>query len=204
MIKNDENIDEILFEDIPVIPSRFGMGKHNNSHYFLLPLFGLAGLVNHKNNYISSYIMDDKRDCFIEDPLFIVFGFKEFDSDEHNKANNYFNNIENFKFSYYAGNNDNRNLVVYVMKTPSYFTSTYKHIVKGEYSKVCNRYRSAYRRFPFSPTTIANMEAITLKQEWYKKKMEEDLGITIGPNDELWNTFEPQRETFRYVENKAK
>jgi len=188
--------EDILYEDVELPRSAFGMGQYNNSHYFLLPLFRLRGMLAFSNEYIGSYIDDSGRICNIDDRIHIVFKFENFTTSKYQRVNSYFEERKDYKFSYYAGSN-NGNLVCYVLKADKEDSDCYKSIVNGEYSKVPNWYIDRASNFPFSIDVRKRLQGICRKEEWHRNEIEALLDVDLG-NVEQWSAFEPHMEIFRY------
>ena len=200
MKKNDIELEDILFENVEVPMGSFDMKNHNNSHYFLLPLFKIRSIISHEKNYINSYIGDADRTLQIKNPLHVLFRVEDFKSSLFEKININIVNTEGYKFSYYAGHN-NGNLICYVFSRPEEETQCYEDIINGNYSKVPNWYIDRVTRFPFPIDVKRRIQGICRKEGWHKKEMETILDVKIG-DVELWNKFEPHREIFRHVEKK--
>jgi len=189
--------NEILSEDINLPESYLGLAEHNNSHYFLTPMFNIKGVLKYRKNYINSYIGDMGRRTELDSPLYCLFKFKELEGD-YDRVSEYFTTLPQYAFSYYAGTNDKENLVMYVLKASDIDKQDYKNVVEGKYSYVSTRYRATYRKFGFSPNTVQFLEDITLKKPAFKNTMEKFLNVKLDDKAELWNKFEPHREIFRY------
>lgn len=198
MVKNDNNIDEILWEDVSNSNSEFVMGHYNNSHYFLLPLFGLNDLVQFKNNYIGSYIADNARKMHIEKPLILVFSFNSYYGDDCNNVTAYFKELDSYCFSYVVGMKDRKNIVAFVLRATSNIKKDYDHIVEGRYSYVSSRTRDLYKSFPFTKDVRKLLECITLQTRWYKSTSLPYIGETMPYVSELWSYFEEEKEILRY------
>lgn len=199
MTNNENCLEDILWEDVNTERGLFTMGSYNNSHYFLLPLFGLDKLVRYKDNYLGSYIGDRGRECYIENSLFILFGFDELDSGEFERVNKYMQDHPGFKFSYFAGMNKGKNLICYVLKASIADNENYDHITNGRYSYTNRSYRDRYMNFPFVNEVKELLDCICTKDRWYKSKIESELGIVLDYRKELWSFFEPEREILRYA-----
>lgn len=191
---NDQNVTE---EVISLPESYLGLEYHNNSHYFLTPLFGVNYVLKNKN-YVNSYIEDAGRKSVIECPLYCLFKFKTFE--EANKTNTYFEAHPNFGFSYYAGRNNDDNLIMYtlILKNEAEIKD-YKHIVNGRYSFTSESYKEKCKKFGFFKSTLEFVEGVTTKSPKFKENMEEYLNVKLDNKAELWNIFEPKREVFRYA-----
>lgn len=200
MRRSDIQIEEVLYEDVTIPTSAFGMGEYNNSHYFLLPLFKLRGMILYRNNYVGSYIGDHGRICNIENSLHLLFRFEDFKTSAYDKVTNFFESRPDYKFSYYAGHNEN-NLVVYVLKASNEDTDCYKTIVNGDYSQVPNWYIDRCSSYPHTIDVKKRIQGICRKEDWHKAEMEKVLNVTLE-DSELWSPFEAEREIYRYVKKK--
>lgn len=198
MVINKEHMNKVLWEDMDRNSNLFSMGKYNNSHYFLLPLFGLHDLIFFKENYIGTYINDHGRTCYIDCPLFVAFAFDDLESDEFKKVDKYFSDINGFCFSYFFGTNNDDNVIVYVLKADSRIKRDYNNIIEGRYSYVSQRCRDLYKSFPFKQDVLDLLDCITLRDRWYKLQIEQYLDIKLDHVKELWSYFDPKNEILRY------
>lgn len=197
MTKDDENenIDETIDEPIGLPESYLGLSHHNNTHYFLCPLFGVNKVLKYKE-YLNSYIDDAGRKSVIDCPLYCLFKFNNMDDSE--AITNYFSLLPNYVFSYYAGKSNGEDLVMYALRANEEDKKDYKHIINGRYSHTSEAYKQKYKDFGFIKSTLTFVDAIVNKSPKFKKDMESYLGEEIDEKSELWNIFEPKREVFRY------
>lgn len=198
MTKNEENTEQILDESINLPISRLLLSEtpHNNSHYFLCPLFEVKAILKFKE-YLNSYIEDGGRKSEIDSPLYCLFKFKNINDSE--VVNKYFFSHPCFAFSYYAGKNGEDSLVMYVLKAKEDMKKDYAHIINGRYSFVSEEYKNKYKSFGFTYPIVKFIDDVVNKDEKHKTKMEGFLNIQIPDKSEVWNIFEPEREIFRYA-----
>lgn len=187
--------------------SNLGLDHHNNSHYFLLPLFGLDKFPTIKKYYVNTYIGDKGRKIFVENSICMLFAFEQLISEDFERVDNYLGNNPNFRFSYHAGSNDGKDLVMFVLKCPSKNVDDYTKIIAGKYSQTSTDYRQSYREFPYQALNAPGkvhrdnqgivdfIDGITFQKPSFRKVMEDFLGCKIS--GELWNVFETEREVFR-------
>lgn len=197
MKQNEINIEEVLQES-KTEPGVFTLGMYNNSHYFLLPLFGLQNLGKYISNYYGTFVGDSERKCFLDSPLFVVFSFDDLESKEVLDVSVYMASVEGYKFSYFGGMQNGKNLIVYVFLCKNKLKKDYKSIIEGRYSEISEEVRFLYSTFPFSKEVRFNIKSIIEKNKDLKEKISKELNVDIKDTQEIWTVFDPMLEVFRY------
>ena len=192
------NVNELLEEVIDLPKSELGLKNHNNTHYFLCPLFGVKEVMKYKRYYVNSYIGDDGRESHVSSPLYCLFKYKDMNLPIVEEIEKAFQANPRYAFCYYAGSAGGEELVMYVLRAKAEEEVDYKHIINGRYSRVSKECNEKYRKFGFIAPTVHFINCITSKNSKFKTQMEEFLDVEFTDESELWNIFEEEREIFRY------
>lgn len=198
MLKNEININDILYEEILQQGSSLGLSGYNNTHYFLLPLFGSKLPLIYNKYYVGSFLGDYGRVSNLEHCIYVIFKFKNFEDHMVKTITDSFENNSRFKYSYYAGHNEGE-LICYVLKTSPEDVECFNTIVEGKYSKISKQHLVKIMSYHFNSDTKKRIQGICNKEEWHKRELESLLDISID-GSELWQSFEESQEIFRYHE----
>ena len=198
MRKNEIELEDILYESLEIPQNAFDLVTYNNSHYFLLPLFGIKQPISYSKNYVGTFVRDDERDTGINKSLIVMFRFADFNEPSYLQLVKEFELMDSLMFTYFSGYN-NGNLVAFFIKAPEEIESMYDLIVNGKYSKLPVSYLSHVQNYPFPKHVKKRIQAICLKEEWHKNDIEKLMNATLEDDCELWVEFEPEREVFRYA-----
>lgn len=190
-----------LFTELTSTASQFGLDGYNNSHYFLLPLFGVKQPLLYDSNYVGSYVGDDKRISSMDSVLHVVFKFMKSEEKLLKKVTNSFNSERGFVYSYHAGSDKHYDYICFVLKCDSEYLEDFENIVLGNYSKVSRKYlTNKLTTYPFSGRSKKRMLDICTKNPEHIKVLSSLAGQSLDASEELWFGFEPELEIYRYGE----
>ena len=186
--------------------------RYNKSKTYLLPL--LSEIVGFDKRFFGNlnnvYMFEDTgeyKDCLL---ILHDFSFKtpEFTSYEHTLINN----------ELFVKLIDIDDKVLYIFKFPEEYMMEYNYIKDGLYSKfgedakelILDFFTDVYKGNPNAVSFLIKIKQVLFKDEKLKKKIEEELKVTLDADAELTDPINIDSETFelsKYIkenENKNK
>lgn len=161
----------------------------NMSTRFIMPLLG-----GDKHQFcVDSYLMN----CFIgvEDQDYgeYIYLWYRYIPDATMES------LESFIFNHpcYVSHEDVDNYhVLYKMRVPETLERDYRLIVNGKYSKIHIDTKTRILKF-HNTTAERPLGQVLFQAVERRKKLEQDLGVTLHPDAELYDKFHKDREIFR-------
>lgn len=177
--------------------------KKTISSTFFVPTLKIGRDNLLKAGFVNAYFKDGERDEQYENCVYLLFKpenlveFREFLNDEYERTTNVVDDYD------YAGG-----FIVVVYKLNSKYKADFDLVRQGKYSKTTKAFQAEY------PKTVRLYENNSYKEEvsiqfriFNKTKdlkdfWETKLGIAFDEDQEVWYTFEEDKETLTY--NKLK
>lgn len=169
--------------------------KNTTTTLFLMPVIGLQRITVDKYGFINAYIRDKNKPEY-EGNIHVLF------KPESKEQILNFALSEAVRTDLLISTYDYSNIYyVFVYRLEKKWEEDYKKIIEGKYSQLSKEYKELipdkikvnngkYFRF------VRSLQYDILERaEAWRNALENEIGVTIDPNSELWNKWNDEKET---------
>jgi len=162
---------------------------------FMVPTLKIPKDKLRENGFINGYEYDTEHEVPYPNSVYLLFKpkdlvvFREFLDDEYERTTNI---IEDYDY--------NNGFVIVVYKLNSQYIEDFNLIKQGKYSKTSKKFQAEFSKTTRIAKDGVSKDEISLQYRIFNKTQdlvdfwENKLGVVFEPNQEVWETYQEERE----------
>lgn len=173
--------------------------KSNVSCVFMLPLLKIGKAKLNLLGFKDTYLFNGEESVVYEDCIHLLF-----EPPSLSKFNNFLADERHKKAPIVEENDYEGGLVLVTYRLPPRFKSDYELIWEGKYSETSAEYQQVFPKTVqlttasgILVTEMSGQHMVFSRYQPMKRKLEEELGVELPDNQELWTKPTIERETFK-------